>query len=184
MVDLTVAGARYDAVKSALDILTAAPEFDLVLAVLGSSARAQPETTARPIIESAAAGKPLTAFFAPEAPEALAMLSRAGIPNFHGPEACADAIAAALRRRAPRRSAARPRSSAGDARLLDELAAGALLDQHRHRSGSRHCARCRHHRRYLGCRFPIRLQSRFFLARSHTRPMPAASCSTSPTTRR
>ncbi len=99
-----------------------------MLAVLGSSARAQPETTARPIIESAAAGKPVTAFFAPEAPEALAMLSRAGVPNFHGPEACADAIAAALRRRAPRRPAACPRSPAGDARLLDELAAGALLD--------------------------------------------------------
>ena len=128
MVDLTVAGARYDVVKSALDILTAAPEFDLVLAVLGSSARARPETTARPIIESAAAGKPVTAFFAPEAPEALAMLSRAGVPNFHGPEACADAIAAALRRRTPRRPPACPRSPAGDARLLDELAASALLD--------------------------------------------------------
>jgi acyl-CoA synthetase (NDP forming) len=128
MVDLTVAGARYDVVKSALDILTAAPEFDLVLAVLGSSARAQPQMTARPIIETAAAGKPLAAFFAPEAPEALAMLSRAGVPNFHGPEACADAIAAALCRRAPRRPAVCPRTPAEDARLLDEVAAGALLD--------------------------------------------------------
>jgi acyl-CoA synthetase (NDP forming) len=129
MVDLTVAGARYDTVKSALDILTAAPEFDLVLAVIGSSARAQPEMAARPIIESVAAGRPVTAFFAPEASEALAMLSRAGVPNFHGPEACADAIAAALRRRAPRRLGAWPRPPAGDARLLDELAAGALLDR-------------------------------------------------------
>ena len=102
LVDLTVAGARYDTVKATLDILLTAPEFDLVLAVLGSSARAQPDVTVRPIIECAGAGKPLAAFFAPEAPEALAMLGRAGVPNFHTPEACADAIAAALSRRAPR----------------------------------------------------------------------------------
>src|SRR5262245_16094005 len=48
MVDLTVAGAQYESVKSTLDILLSAPEFDLVLAVVGSSARAQPEKTVRP----------------------------------------------------------------------------------------------------------------------------------------
>jgi acyl-CoA synthetase (NDP forming) len=56
MVDLTVAGARYDTVKATLEILLAAPEFDLLLVVVGSSARAQPEATVRPIIESAGAG--------------------------------------------------------------------------------------------------------------------------------
>ena len=35
IVDLTVAGARYDVYKPALDILTTAPEFDMVLAVVG-----------------------------------------------------------------------------------------------------------------------------------------------------
>ena len=43
LVDLTIAGARYQTMKATLDILLAAPEFDLVLAVVGSSARAQPE---------------------------------------------------------------------------------------------------------------------------------------------
>src|SRR6476469_4823255 len=99
LVDLTIAGARYQTMKATLDILLAAPEFDLVLAVVGSSARAQPEMTVRPIIDSAGAGKPLAAFIAPDAPEALAALSRAGVPNFRTPEACADAIAAALARR-------------------------------------------------------------------------------------
>jgi acetate---CoA ligase (ADP-forming) len=130
LIDLTVAGAQYDTVKSTLDILLSAPEFDLVLVVIGSSARAQPEKTVRPIIESADAGKPLAAFIAPEAPEALAALSRAGVPSFHTPEACADAIAAALARQAPR--VLQVRSSppaAGDGRVLDELAAGALLDR-------------------------------------------------------
>ncbi len=132
LVDLTVAGARYDTVKATLDILLTAPEFDLVLAVLGSSARAQPDVTVRPIIECAGAGKPLAAFFAPEAPEALAMLGRAGLPNFHTPEACADAIAAALSRRAPRPEvvgSSWPGLSGASGRMLDELEAGALIDR-------------------------------------------------------
>jgi acyl-CoA synthetase (NDP forming) len=132
LVDLTVAGARYDTVKATLDILLTAPEFDLVLAVLGSSARAQPEVTVRPMIECAGAGKPLAAFFAPEAPEALAMLGRAGVPNFHTPEACADAIAAALSRRAPRPeviASSWPGLSGASGRMLDELEAGALIDR-------------------------------------------------------
>src|SRR5262247_2854493 len=130
LIDLTIAGARYETMKATLDILTAAPEFDLVLAVIGSSARTQPEITVRPIIDSAGAARPLAAFIVPEAPEALAMLSRAGVPNFHTPEACADAIAAALSRQPPQplpaRSAA-PAASSG--RMLDELAAGTLLDR-------------------------------------------------------
>src|SRR5499425_3813108 len=130
LIDLTIAGARYETMKAALDILLAAPEFDLVLAVIGSSARSQPEATVRPVIDSAGADKPLAAFIVPEAPAALAALSRAGVPNFRTPEACADAIAAALSRHPPRplpvRTAA-PAASSGP--ILDELASGALLDR-------------------------------------------------------
>ncbi len=53
IVDLTIAGTRYDVFKAALDILTTAPEFDMVLAVVGSSARFHPELAVRPIIDSA-----------------------------------------------------------------------------------------------------------------------------------
>ena len=130
LVDLTIAGARYETMKATLDILTAAPEFDLVLAVIGSSARSQPETTVRPIMDSAGAERPLAAFLVPDAPQALAMLSSAGVPNFRTPEACADAIAAALSRQPPRQLPARtaaPAASSGP--ILDELAAGALLDR-------------------------------------------------------
>jgi acyl-CoA synthetase (NDP forming) len=101
LVDLTLAGTRYDAMKAALDVLTTAPEFDLVLCVVGSSARFYPELAVRPIIDSAGSGKPIAAYLTPEASDALAALSRAGVPNFRTPEACADAIAAALRRRLP-----------------------------------------------------------------------------------
>ena len=101
-----------------------------MLAAIGSSARSQPETTVRPIIDSAGAARPLAAFLVPDAPQALAMLSRAGVPNFRTPEACADVIAAALSRQPPRPLPARTAASAASGGpILDELAAGALLDR-------------------------------------------------------
>jgi acyl-CoA synthetase (NDP forming) len=126
---------------------------------VGSSARHYPQTTVRPIIDSAAKGKPLAAFLVPEAPEALAALSQAGVPNFRTPEACADAIAAALARRRPLSIALgrlgrtscetqqfgaavsdvgsreeldptyEEKRDGGSGRVLDELESGALLDR-------------------------------------------------------
>jgi acyl-CoA synthetase (NDP forming) len=127
IVDLTVAGARYDVYKAALDVLTTAPEFDIVLAVVGSSARFHPELAVKPIVDSAGAEKPIAAFLVPEAPEALAQLVAAGVPCFRTPEACADAIAAALMRREPKSAVVAPAASGG--RVLDELEAYALLDR-------------------------------------------------------
>jgi acyl-CoA synthetase (NDP forming) len=127
IVDLTVAGTRYDVMKAALDVLTTAPEFDLVLAVVGSSARFHPELAVRPVIDSAGSEKPIAAFLVPEAPDALARLAEAGVPSFRTPEACADAIAAALGRREPKAAIATPKGNSG--RVLDELEAYALLDR-------------------------------------------------------
>jgi acyl-CoA synthetase (NDP forming) len=132
IVDLTLAGTRYEVMKGALDVLLAAPEFDLVVAVAGSSARYQPELAVRPVIDSAGGGKPLAAFVVPDAPRALAMLTEAGVPAFRTPEGCADAIAAALSRRAPKPLAAAAAfvdSSGGPGRMLDEEEAYALLDR-------------------------------------------------------
>src|SRR5258708_21422450 len=84
--------------KSALDEELADSDSDLVVAVPGSSARFEPELAVRPVIDSAGAVKPLAAFVVPDAPDALAMLSQAGVPSFRTPEACADAIAAAFSR--------------------------------------------------------------------------------------
>jgi len=127
IVDLTLAGARYDVMKGALDVLTTAPEFDLVIVVVGSSARFYPDLAVKPIIDSVGAQKPIAAFLVPEAPDALARLAAAGVPNFHTPEACADAVAAALQRRAPRPIEVRPQPASGAGRKLDELEAYALL---------------------------------------------------------
>jgi acyl-CoA synthetase (NDP forming) len=119
IVDLTLAGTRPAVMKAALETLLEAPEFDMVLAVAGSSARFQPELLAPAIIEAAAAfSKPFATFVAPEAPQTLSLLAAAGVPAFRTPEACGDAVAAAFGRRRPKPLA--PPAPAGVERQLDE----------------------------------------------------------------
>jgi acetate---CoA ligase (ADP-forming) len=129
IVDVTLAGAQYPIMKAALDVLTTAPEFDLVVAAIGSSARFYPDLAVKPIIDSAGSKTTIAAFLVPEAPDALMRLAAAGVPSFHTPEACADAIAAALGRKHPRTIEVRSPKTGGSLGLLDELAAYALLDR-------------------------------------------------------
>ena len=127
IVDLTLAGTRYEIMKASLQAMLEAPEFDMVVAVTGSSARFQPDLAVRPVIDCATSGKPLASFLVPDAPDALRMLAEASVPNFRTPEACVDAIAAAYKRRQPV-SFAGVRPPCGRAsRHLDELEAYALL---------------------------------------------------------
>jgi acyl-CoA synthetase (NDP forming) len=130
LIDLTLVGTRYEVMKAALDILTTAPEFDLVVTVVGSSARFYPHLAVRPIVDSAAAPKPIAAFLVPEAPQARAELAKAGVANFYTPEACADAVAAALSRRLPRTIATdAPAARTRSGRSLDEYEAYGVLDR-------------------------------------------------------
>jgi acyl-CoA synthetase (NDP forming) len=75
IIDLTLAGAQYKVMKGALDVLTTAPEFDLVVVTVGSSARFYPDLAVKPIIDSVGSPKPIAAFLVPEAPDALARLA-------------------------------------------------------------------------------------------------------------
>jgi acyl-CoA synthetase (NDP forming) len=129
VLDLTLAGTNYSVMKGALDIMFEAPEFDVVLAVVGSSARFQPHLAVKPIIDSASSNKPLAAMLVPDAPEALRSLTEAGVPCFRSPEACADAIASLFARRAPGTQPAAIATSAADAKSLSEAEAYAILDQ-------------------------------------------------------
>ncbi|HVY20300.1 MAG TPA: acetate--CoA ligase family protein [Bauldia sp.] len=129
IVDLTLAGARYEPMKAALDTLLAAPEFDMLAAVIGSSARQRPVEATRPLIDSANSAKPVVAFVVPDAPEALALLTAAGIPNFRTPESCGDAVAAVLRRRPARAAAANVAEHLRPAGMLNELDAYALFEK-------------------------------------------------------
>ena len=157
IVDVTLAGARYDVMKAALDILTTAPEYDLILPVIGSSARFHPELAVKPIVDSAGAAKPLAACLVPDAPEALAMLSEAGVPNFRTPEACADAD----RRGADAGVRRGPRPNAVDAAPSPAPRPHARRARRRHADRAlRHSARaggggrCRHHAR-AGAAVPL-----------------------------
>ena len=100
IIDLTLAGSakQYAAVLAALAQWDAC---DAAVAVVGSSARSKPELAVHPILEHAPSfrNKPFAAFFAPEANEALALLSAKQIAGFRTAESCADAVAAILRPR-------------------------------------------------------------------------------------
>ncbi|SEP29396.1 Acyl-CoA synthetase (NDP forming) [Methylobacterium sp. ap11] len=128
ILDLTLAGTRPAVMSAALETVLAAPEFDLVVAVAGSSARFQPDLLVPAITAAAtAAVRPLVAFAAPDAPQALAHLAEAGIPSFRTPEACGDAIAAVFGRRPAKALPPQAGQASGEPRLLDEAAGYAVL---------------------------------------------------------
>ncbi len=129
VLDLTLAGTRHDVIQPVLDVLVSAPEFDLVLAVIGSSARFQPDLAVTPLLDTKAGRNPLAVMLVPDAPQALARLTQAQLPCFRSPEACADAIAAVFARR-PVHSLCRP-SGAGDGacHAWNEFESYALLDR-------------------------------------------------------
>ena len=127
IVDLTLAGTRYETMKATIDVMRSAPEFGMLLVSIGSSARSQPQLAVRPAIDVVAAdavaagdaavatdatdatdasghagsAAPFAVFIVPEAPDALSALAAAGIANYRTPETCADAIAAVLSRSTP-----------------------------------------------------------------------------------
>jgi acyl-CoA synthetase (NDP forming) len=119
IVDLTMAGVRYEVMKGSLEAMLASPKFDLVLVVVGSSSRFQPELAVKPIVDVARAEGRVAVFLAPEANEALGMLAKNGLPCFRTPESCADGIAAALRRRPPR-ALDLPKANAARGKAIDE----------------------------------------------------------------
>ena len=98
IMDLTLAGTEHRIVSGCLDELQRSGEYDLVVMVVGSSARFHPELAVSGVLERAGGATPLAAFAVPEAPEALAALADAGVPAFRTPESIADAIAAAATR--------------------------------------------------------------------------------------
>lgn len=127
LVDLTLAGTRYEVMKSALEVLLSAPEFDAIVAVPGSSARFHPDLAVRPIADSVRSGKPLAAFVVPEAPDALRLLRTAGVSAFRTPEACADAVLAAFARRRPSAPTAGPAPFVDGSHALDEAGSYGVL---------------------------------------------------------
>ncbi|MBN9084414.1 MAG: hypothetical protein BGP04_12625 [Rhizobiales bacterium 62-17] len=97
LVDVTLAGARYDAMKAVIATLSADPDTGMLLVVIGSSAQFNPELAVAPIVDARSEAGPNTApilaFPLPHAPESLAMLDAGGVPAFRSVETCAETIA-------------------------------------------------------------------------------------------
>lgn len=127
--DLTLAGAKHELVRSAIEIMQESGEFDLICFVIGSSARSNPELAVRAIAECADGKVPLTAFALPDAMDTLRLLDASGVAAFRTPEACADAIAAAVVRAAPTVRIGNGLAGAAPAavRVLDEAGSAQLL---------------------------------------------------------
>lgn len=131
IVDLTLAGTRHDKVAAALDVLQSSGEFDVVVFVIGSSARLNPELAVRAIAESTTGETPVCAWAVPDALESLKMLQAAGVPAFRTPESCAEALSGALLRGTPQEPALENfrRPFAGETEVLDEVESARVLFQ-------------------------------------------------------
>jgi len=124
ILDLTLAGTRYEVMHGAIEVFRHAPEFDLVLVCVGSSARFNPDLAVQPALDLIdTPGHPFAVFLVPDAPDATRQLAAAGVPVFEDPETCADAVAAALQRQMPALPPMPPEHAGGVGRTLDEAEA-------------------------------------------------------------
>jgi acyl-CoA synthetase (NDP forming) len=100
IIDLTLAvtSREYGAV---LDALLEWPGCSAVLAVVGSSAQFHSHLAVEPIVQARRIPKPMLAYLAPDAAEALGWLVENRVAAFRTPEACADALDAYFRWREP-----------------------------------------------------------------------------------
>ncbi len=101
LIDLPMGASGPTPYSTTLRGMDAADTADALLAVLGSSARNQPERALSHITPALPAGRPVAVFAAPQADAALALFEAAGIAAFRTPESCADALHAYLSWREP-----------------------------------------------------------------------------------
>ena len=127
LLDVTLAGTRPEVMARALELLAADPGVALIVVVVGSSARFQPELAVQALVDGAARHGRIAAFLNPAAPDSLARLSTAGVPVFRTAEGLADAARAWARRRPPRIRCGPVLVETATTRILDEAASMAVL---------------------------------------------------------
>jgi acyl-CoA synthetase (NDP forming) len=140
LIDVTLAGTKYDVMKEVISTLIADPETGVLVVAIGSSAQFNPELAVQPIIDAVAeAGvdaAPVMAFPLPHAPESLAMLRAGGVPAFQSIEACVETLAFLMQEGRISGSSITPvlpdavsALIAGmDSRVLDEVKSGAVFE--------------------------------------------------------
>ncbi len=132
LIDVTLAGARYEVMKTVLDGLLDSDDYAAVVAAIGSSAQFLPERAVQPIVDCAGHDTPIAAAPLPQAERALAMLSEAGLAGFRSIESMADAVRAFMQWTPPRPSPRGPApaiGAAGPGLVLGEADGLDLLDR-------------------------------------------------------
>lgn len=132
LIDVTLAGARYEVMKTVLDGLLDGGEHGAVIAAIGSSAQFLPERAVQPIVDCAGHATPIAAAPLPQADRALSMLSEAGVAGFRTIESMADAVRAFREWTPPRAlptGSPPDLGSVGPGRTLGEADGLALLDR-------------------------------------------------------
>jgi acyl-CoA synthetase (NDP forming) len=134
-IDVTLAGLKPEVFRGVIGALIDSPSYDAVVVIVGSSALADPDLAATPVIEAASASpKPIVAYVSPSAPHIIQNLNRHGVPAFDTPEACAAALDALLQfgsRRPVSGSARVVEIDPGDLRsgALNELESAGLFER-------------------------------------------------------
>ena len=133
LVDVTMAGAKPDVMKSVIAALLDDPETGVLVVAIGSSAQFNPDLTVDPLVAALEEAKedhaPLVVLPLPHAPDTLKLLTDKGIPTFTTPESCAEGVAALLEDRSPRERSGVALPAAVTA-LLDAAQPGLLDEYH------------------------------------------------------
>lgn len=105
LVDVTLAGTKYDTMKAVVSQLIKDPDTGALVVAIGSSAQFNPELAVTPIVdavaEAGAAAAPVFAFPIPHAEHSIRLLEAGGVPAFRSVESCADTIALVVKGTAP-----------------------------------------------------------------------------------
>jgi acyl-CoA synthetase (NDP forming) len=124
-IDVTLAGLRPEVFRGVIRALLESPSYDAIVVIVGSSALADPDLAATPVIEAAGnSPKPIAVYVSPSAPHIIQNLNRHGVPAFDTPEACAAALDA-LRRWGDRRASS-PIASVSAPVNVGDLGSGTL----------------------------------------------------------
>ncbi len=101
LVDLTIAGTKPEIVSEVIGLMMQNKNCDIVVMVVGSSAKFRPEQAVEPLLKWANYPKPLAVYVAPDAPEALTLLHQNNIACFRTPESCAESVKTFLNTKNP-----------------------------------------------------------------------------------
>lgn len=127
---MTLAGAKYETMKSVVSTLVSDPETGVLIVATGSSAQFNPELAVKPVVDAVAeapeGAAPVVAVPLPHAPESLSMLREGGITAFASVEAAAEVITLMLMARPPAPPGERMAIPARAAALLDDARPGAM----------------------------------------------------------